>query len=67
MGPHAHQALEYLRFAGARDGVLWAASRLFGVRFERRAAGEVATWHEDVEVTRGLAHRTTTNWLLSGY
>ena len=45
----ANEVLKYLRYSGAREGVMWAASNLFGVRFHNRT-GSVETWHQDVDV-----------------
>ena len=46
---NASAVLEYFRYTGARDGVLAAASQLFGVRFENRT-DSTPTWHSAVEV-----------------
>ena len=42
------EVLQYFRYDGVRDGVLSAASSLFGLRFELRANAD--TWHDDVDV-----------------
>ena len=46
---NASEIRQYLRYANTRNGVLWAAGKLFHVTFVN-VTGSVATWHPEVEV-----------------